>query len=68
MCGHIREHPVIEHIAAYLITAGLLTFGYSARQSPVVIAFGLSVLLGLMEVLQILFRDTRGLMILPLVR
>jgi hypothetical protein len=55
--GDARPHTgasgYFEHIAAYLITAGLLTFGYEARHSPVIIAIGLSALSGLMEILQI---------------
>ena len=55
--GNERPHTgtpgYIEHIAAYLITAALLTFGYNARYSLVIIAVALSALSGLMEILQL---------------
>jgi len=41
--GDIRPHTgapgALEHLAAYLGTAGLLTFGYGGKRSPVAIIF-----------------------------
>jgi len=54
--GNERPHTgvpgYIEHIAAYLITATLLTFGYSSSCSLLIIVVALSALSGLMEIMQ----------------
>ncbi len=54
--GNDRPHTgapgYVEHIAAYSITASLLTFGYTGRLVWAIVVVGLSALSGLMEILQ----------------
>ena len=61
MPGTFRPHtgspPKLEHVAAYLITAALLSFGYSNRRQMVVIAVALSLYSGLFEIAQIFVPD-----------
>jgi VanZ family protein len=50
---HTGASGHIEHIAAYLITAALLTFGYKGRRVWAIVIVSLTALSGLMEILQI---------------
>jgi hypothetical protein len=55
--GDIRPHTgapgALEHLAAYLGTAGLLTFGYGGKRSPVAIILSLSFYSAVFEIAQI---------------
>ena len=50
---HTGASGHVEHILAYSITAALLALAYGSRSSATVIVIGLSVLSGLMEIVQI---------------
>lgn len=43
----------LEHLVAYAIAAGLLTFGYARRSQPFVIVLSLSVYAAILEIAQI---------------
>jgi VanZ family protein len=46
--------PKLEHVAAYLVAAGLLTFGYGKQRHPLVVALCLSIYSAALEIAQIL--------------
>jgi len=46
--------PKLEHVAAYLMAAGLLTFGYGKQRHPLVIALCLAIYSAALEIAQIL--------------
>ena len=50
---HIGAPPKLEHVAAYLITAGLLSLGYRSPRQLAIIAVTLSLYSGLLEIGQI---------------
>jgi VanZ family protein len=55
--GNMRPHtsapPRLEHIAAYLLTAGLLSYGYGNHRNPAIIALCLSFYSAALEIAQI---------------
>jgi VanZ family protein len=55
--GSMRPHTgapsQFEHVAAYVLAAGLLTVGYDNRRYPAVIALFLSIFSGALEIAQI---------------
>jgi VanZ family protein len=46
--------PKLEHAAAYLVAAGLLTYGYRKQCHPLVVALSLSIYSAALEIAQIL--------------
>lgn len=55
--GDLRPHTYmpkrIEHIVAYLLTAGLLSFGYGKSRYPTFIVLSLSIFSGALEIAQL---------------
>ena len=57
MPGSLRPHTgapnTLEHFTAYLLTAGILTFGYGTSRYPAVIALFLSIYSAALEIAQL---------------
>ena len=59
--GSMRPHTgapgKLEHIVAYMLTAGLLSYGYGKNRNPAVIALCLSIVSAAAEIAQIYIPD-----------
>jgi hypothetical protein len=59
--GDLRPHTgasgPVEHIAAYFLTAGSLSYGFCKSRSPAIIVLFLSIFSGAVEIVQIYIPD-----------